>query len=114
MAISVNVGADATITYGDTLTLNAVVSGNSGAVTHAWTIPTKPSGAAAALSSTTSATPTIRPDKPGTWTFTDTATDTVGSASDSITITVQAQMWVRVSGTGKPAQRRIRKAGVVA
>jgi hypothetical protein len=114
IAPSIDVGVDRLITYGDTFQAVTTASDPEGPITYAWTVATKPAGAVATFSSSSVANPTLRPDKPGTWVLTCVVTDSGGvTAADSITLTVQAQMWTRVAGAKKAARLRTRQNGVV-
>lgn len=64
-----NAGADQTLEYGGTVTLNASGSSSPRGATlsYTWTLANKPAGSAAALSSATIANPTFVADVPGSY-----------------------------------------------
>jgi hypothetical protein len=108
------VGPDVTLTYGDSLTVSATASDPDGTIgSYAWSVPSAPSGSTATPASPSAASSTFHPDKPGTYTLRCTVTETTGglTAFDELTLTVTAQMFVRVSGVAKPAKRRVRVNG---
>lgn len=81
----VNAGADATIALGATKTL----AGTSTGTTNAWTATSFPYSTAPTITNATSATnATVTPTKPGVYIFRLTGTNTDGTATDDMTLTV--------------------------
>lgn len=88
--ITVNAGADATAYTTDTVNLAASRNSGtgSGTVAWSWAVTTKPSGAVVTFGSPTDSTgaTTVIVDKPGTYIYTVTGTDSSGSASDAVQV----------------------------
>lgn len=87
-----NAGIDQTVVVRNTVTLNG--SGSSDAdgntLTYKWAFTTKPSHSKAALSGATSANPTFKANKTGTYVVSLIVNDgTVNSAPDTVTITAK-------------------------
>lgn len=82
-------GAPITVTVGSTGTLSGTASDSDGVVaSYAWSLVSALGGAAATLSSTTVAQPTVTPTAPGVLTYQLIATDDQGATSTPSTTTV--------------------------
>ncbi len=88
-------GPDQAVTTGATVSLSGTgTDADQDSVTYSWTL-TPPNGSSAALSSSTSQTPTFIADMAGTYTVSLIVNDgTVNSATDSVTITVTGESLV--------------------
>jgi hypothetical protein len=111
------VTADQSILYGDSVSMTVTPSNpNHESLTYAWSITSAPSGSTAALTGSTTATASLKPNKLGSYTVQCIVS---ASGGDTATVTThvlipKAQMWSRVAGTAMPSRRRIRKNGVTA
>jgi len=86
-----NAGTNQTVKTGATVQLNggASTDPNGLTLTYSWTLTTRPSGSAAALSNSTTATPTFTADVAGNFVASLTVSDSYSSSSPS-TVTVTA------------------------
>ena len=87
-----NAGAAQNVVTGTIVTLDASASSdaNSDPLTYAWTLTSKPEGSTAALSSTTSAKPTITADKTGTYVASLAVNDGKVNSSNIGTVSITA------------------------
>lgn len=85
--LTVNVGADQTISASTSLSVAAAASGGSGARTFAWTIQSGPPGDAQLLSTSAASTTFDPSGTPGVYVLRCTVTDASGSAHDEVTVT---------------------------
>lgn len=98
---TVNAGADASVTAGESVALAATVTDAEGdAVTHAWSLVSAPAGTAATLAADAPLSTTLQTDVEGTYVVRLTATDATSSAFDERVITAQSSFTGgTVSGT---------------
>lgn len=87
-ALTVDVGADRTTNVDTPIQLTASVSGGSGARTFSWTVESGPSGGGTFVDPSVQ-NPTFDPGSaPGTYVLQCAVTDSTGTATDSLTLTV--------------------------
>lgn len=101
--------------YYEALTLTAAGSDADGITSYAWTVTAAPAGSTATIVSPSSASTTITPDRPGSYTFQCVVTDGSGqSTTSSATVTVKPRVWVKAAGVAKPTKLKQRQAGASA
>jgi len=92
-APTANAGPDQTVTEGDLVTLTGAGSSdvNGDPLTYAWTLDTKPGGSTAALTGSTTVSPTFTADVVGVYSISLVVNDgTVASTPDTVTVTAEA------------------------
>lgn len=99
-----NAGVDQNVKNSSTVTLDGSASSdaNGDALTYQWTMDARPTGSAAALSSTTAAKPTFVPDVAGTYILSLIVSDgSLKSVADSVTINSSRTNAAPVANAGK-------------
>lgn len=87
--VTVNAGADRTITAGEATSLTATPANGSGTKTYAWTVVSGPATSGTQFSAISAATTNFTPSGgAGTYVVRVTVTDTSGTATDDVTVTV--------------------------
>ncbi len=86
-APTANAGSDAVVALGDTITLaGSGADADDDPVTFAWSVTTRPAGSAATPASPTTASTTFTPDRPGNYVLSLSATDTVATTTDTVSV----------------------------
>ena len=101
-----NAGVDQTafVTHVVTLDGSASSDPDGDAVSHQWTLASRPAGSAAVLSNPTAVTPTFLVDRPGTYSAQLVVSDgSVSSAADTVTITTRNTAPVANAGPDQTA-----------
>jgi len=100
------VAPNVSVYYPQAVRLDATGSQGAGSLTYAWTIASAPPGSTASLADASSATPTLQPDRVGTYTLTLTVTSGGQSGTANVTVTVVDPpiFFIRAESDGGPVR----------